>query len=116
MAKESRMTRNNARYEPYNSSRRLSRRQEPPRQNNPGYQGDLHQKQPDTSLYRFLDDLYTRYGGPDLAQLFHEYAGQSGAVGEAIEMWLLFKGVSTLPTPSLRFPFQTDVQLANWYL
>ena len=111
MAKESQMTRNNARYEPYNSSRRPNRRRESPSLNSSGNQGIIHQNQPDTGIYMFLDDLYRLYGGPDMAQLFRKYAGQSGVLGEAIEMWLLFKDVSTLVTSSFRVPFQTD---ARW--
>ena len=105
MAKESRMTRNNARYEPYNNSRRPNRGPPP---DSSGNQPQIHHQQPDSSIYEFLDDLYSRYGGKDLAQLFRKYAGQSGVLGEGITMWLLFNDVSTLP-PSLSPPIQHNV-------
>ena len=112
MAKESQTTRNNARYKPYNSSRRPNHRRESPSPNKTGNQGNIHQDQPDTGIYRFLDGLYRLYGGPDMAQLFRKYAGQSGVLGEAIEMWLLFKDVSILLTSSFWVPFQTDARWA----
>ena len=107
------MTRKNARYQPYNSSRRLNRRRESPPPNRSGNQAELHQKQPDTSIYGFLDDLYSRYGGTDLAQLFRKYARQSGVLSDAITMWLLFNDVSTLLTSSSWLAFQTDARLAD---
>ena len=97
MAKESRTTRNNARYEPYNSSRCPNRRRESSPPNSLGNQRQIHYQQPDGSIYGFLDDLYSCYGGADMAQLFRKYAGQSGVLGEGITMWLLFNDVSTLP-------------------
>ena len=97
MAKESRMTRNNARYEPYNSSPRPNHRQESPPLNSLRNQPQIHHQQPDGSIYGFLDDLYSCYGGADMAQLFRKYAGQSGVLGEGITMWLLSNDVSPLP-------------------
>ena len=108
MAKESKLTRNNARYEPYNSSRRPDRRRGSPPPNNWG-----NQDRSNSSIYRFLDDLNKRYGGHDLSQLFHKHAGQSGALGEAINMWLLFDNVSALLTSISSLLFQTDTGLAN---
>ena len=113
MVKESQMTRNNTRYQPYNSSRRLNRRQELPPPNSSGNQAELHQKQPDTSIDGFLDELYSRYGGTDLAQLFCKYARQSGMLSDAITMWLSFNDVSTLCTSSSWLALQTDARLAN---
>ena len=101
MAKESQMTRNNARYQPYTSARRPNRRRESPTPNSSGKQAEIHQKQPDASIYGFLDALYSRYGGADLTQLFRKYTGQSGVLSDAITTWLLFNDVSTLLTSSL---------------
>jgi len=104
MAKESQMTRKNARYDAYNSSRRPDRRRGSPPPNNWGNRAEIHQDQPNRTIYKFLDDLHRRYGGDDLRQLFREHAGQSDELGEAIGIWLLFDDVSTLLTSSSWLP------------
>jgi len=109
MAKDSKMTRKVARYDPYNCSRRPDRRRGSPPPNNPGNRAQLNQNQPNSSIYRFLDDLHGRFGGNDLRQLFRQHAGQSGELGEAIRIWLLFDDVSALLTSSLWLSSQTDV-------
>ena len=97
MFKELQITRNNTRYEPYNSSRRPHRRRGTPPPENWGNRAQGHQNPLDDSIWNFMEDLHTRYRGDELRQLFRDYASESGALGQAIKTWLQFDDVSRLP-------------------
>ena len=99
MGKGPQITRQGARYEPYQSSSYLPyRRRGSPPPDSCGNRAGSHHVQLSDSIFGFLEDLNTRYGGRDLRELFRDHAGQPGALGQSIEKWIHDDEVSILVT------------------
>ena len=114
MSKEPQITRNNMRYEPYSSSRRVHRRPGTPPPENWGNRARCNQHSLDSSLFDFIDDLNDGFEGDKLHQLFRERASQPGPLGQAIRKWLWYDNVSRLLASSEWPSLQTGMhELSN---
>ena len=113
MGKEPVMACQGIRYEPYSIKSPARRRRGSPPPGSRGIRAGSNRAQLTGGIFDLLDDLNTRYGSGDLRELFRAHANQPGSLGQAIETWIKYDEVSTLPAPSSFWAVQTGVLLAN---
>jgi len=101
MGKLHSMTRQGTRYEPYLSSFRRHRTLGSPPPEGWGHRAGSHNAHLTGNIFDFLEDLNTRYGGPDLREIFRDHATQHGALGQSLETWIQYDEVSISVTPFL---------------
>ena len=99
MGKEPQMARQGTRYEPYQSSYLQYRKRGSSPPDSWGIRAGSRHAQLTDSVFDFLENLNTRYGGRDLRELFRDHASQPNAFGQSIETWIQYDEVSMLVTP-----------------